>query len=160
MHRKLGFILLPLGVGLILLQVPAKDLSSIEPGPDTRCPVCGMFVAKYPNWIAQVEFLDGSAAFFDGAKDMFRFLLDIGKYRPDADSSQTAGIFITDYYRSKRIDARTAFYVIGSDVFGPMGKELVPFDSEEAAADFKSDHAGEQILRFSEIDRDCIERLK
>jgi nitrous oxide reductase accessory protein NosL len=51
----------------------------------------------------------------------------------------------------KHIDGRAAFYVIGSDVMGPMGKELVPFASEAAARDFLKDHRGQRVLTFKEI---------
>lgn len=37
-----------------------------------KCPVCGMFVYKYPKWVAVIEFWDGSSHFYDGAKDMFK----------------------------------------------------------------------------------------
>jgi nitrous oxide reductase accessory protein NosL len=37
-----------------------------------KCPVCGMFVAKYPDFLGQIIFSDDSHAFFDGAKDMFK----------------------------------------------------------------------------------------
>ena len=143
-----------------LLAASATEPPPVDPGPDSRCPVCGMFVAKYPGWTAQVEFTDGSVAFFDGPKDMFRFLLDMDNYRSGAVATQPDRVFVTDYYRLKRFDARTALYVAGSNVLGPMGKELIPFDTEEAAAEFMSDHNGARILRFSQVDRDCISRLK
>ena len=38
-----------------------------------------------------------------------------------------------------------------SDVFGPMGKELVPFDKEADAREFKKDHKGAAILRFKDV---------
>lgn len=160
MERKFIFLLLLLGILSSIFLILAPDSPSADPGPETRCPVCGMFVDKYPNWIAQIEFQDGSAVFFDGPKDMFRFLLDVRKYLPEAASKTTAGIFVTEYYGSKRIDARSAFYVIGSDVHGPMGKELIPFDAEESAVEFKSDHNGEQIIRFEQVDQNSIRQLK
>ena len=42
-----------------------------KPAATSTCPVCGMFVAKYPQWVATVVWRDGTAAHFDGAKDMF-----------------------------------------------------------------------------------------
>ena len=33
-----------------------------------------------------------------------------------------------EYYSLTRIDARAAWYVIGSGVVGPMGHELIPLD--------------------------------
>ena len=56
--------------------VPAK------PSPKDKCPVCGMFVAKYPDFIATIKYRDGSWVFFDGAKDMFKYYFAIEKYHP------------------------------------------------------------------------------
>lgn len=54
------------------------------------------------------------------------------------------------------IDARTAFYVVGSDRKGGMGAaETVPFASEAAARDFAGRHGGE-IVRFADIPVDYV----
>ena len=47
--------------------------------------------------------------------------------------------------------AQTATYVIGSDVLGPMGHELVPHGSAEEAREFLQDHRGRRVLRFDEV---------
>jgi len=125
------------------------------PGPKERCAVCGMFVAKYPNWVAAVVETDGSRRFFDGPKDLFRFLLGEGApVGPDAE------IWVTDYYTTKPLRARDAVYVLGSDVFGPMGAELVPLNSTEAAESFRVDHGGEKLLNFDEIDAAVMRSLE
>jgi len=40
---------------------------------------------------------------------------------------------------------------VGSDVFGPMGNELIPFLTKEAAQNFMNDHSGDQIIMFDAI---------
>ena len=50
-----------------------------------------------------------------------------------------------------QIDGREAFYVLGSDVYGPMGKELIPFEKETEARGFLKDHGGRSILRYREV---------
>ena len=64
-----------------------------------------------------------------------------------------------EYYDMELIDVRKAFFVIGSDVYGPMGHELIPFATEEDARTFMSDHKGKSILRFEEITPRVIEKL-
>ena len=59
----------------------------------------------------------------------------------------------------KIIDAGKAFFVIGSDVYGPMGSELIPFVSESDAEGFKKDHEGKRILRFEDINPGIIKIL-
>ena len=116
-----------------------------------RCPVCGMFVYKYPKWVAQILFKDGSYYFYDGAKDMFKHIFDIAKYTPGISAENIKDIYVTDYYGVELIDAKSAFYVIGSDVLGPMGNELLPFKDQKSAQEFLEDHKGKAILRFQDV---------
>ncbi len=41
--------------------------------------------------------------------------------------------------------------MIGSDVLGPMGHELVPLESQNDASDFLKEHKGKRILSFEQI---------
>jgi len=122
-----------------------------SPGPNDRCAVCGMFVQKYHNWIATIVFEDGSQVFFDGPKDLFRYILDLEKYK--AQGRKISEVFVTDYYRVRFINAKTAHFVLGSDVMGPMGGELIPLEKREEAETFALDHGGQEILGFDDITR-------
>ena len=115
------------------------------------CPVCGMFPARYPDWIATVLYADGHADHFDGAKDLFKYLLDMATYAGGRKAADIDRIAVTDYYATEQIDARSALYVIGSDVLGPMGHELVPHPDQSDAAEFLKDHQGKSILRFEDV---------
>jgi nitrous oxide reductase accessory protein NosL len=110
-----------------------------------------MFVAKYPHWIATVLFQDGHADHFDGGKDFFKYMLDIKKYGQGRNREQIARMAVTNYYDAARIDAASAWYVLGSDVLGPMGHELVPHTQEADAKEFLNDHKGRRILTFADI---------
>jgi nitrous oxide reductase accessory protein NosL len=125
-----------------------------KPGPKDLCPVCGMLVAKYPHWVATIVYKDGHAHHFDGAKDMFKFWFDPPKYVAGHSREMMTRIAVTDYYNLQPIDAKTALYVIGSDVLGPMGHEFVPLASMEDAQDFMKEHKGKRILRFDEVTKD------
>jgi nitrous oxide reductase accessory protein NosL len=122
-----------------------------DPGPKDTCPVCGMFVAKYPEWIATVLYKDGHAHHFDGAKDLFKYLLDLAKWAPGDKAENIASIGVTEYYGLTRIDAHDAFYVLGSDTLGPMGHELIPMETREDADEFMKDHGGKQITKFKDV---------
>ena len=65
-------VVLLLSLVLFGWRAEAGEVVVAPPGPNVICPVCGMFVAKYPEWIAAVVFKDGHAHYFDGAKDMFQ----------------------------------------------------------------------------------------
>lgn len=137
----------------------AETPKPIKPSAKDKCPVCGMFVAKYTDWLAEIIFKDNSYAMFDGVKDMMKYYFDLKKYNPSKQTSDIKAMFVTDYYTLKLIDASKAYYVIGSDVFGPMGKELIPFGTEADAKEFAKDHKGKQILRFSQITKEIIKSL-
>ena len=136
-----------------------KDVQPRQPGPRDACPVCGMFVAPYPEWIAQVVFEDGSLIFFDGSKDMFKYLLDRGRFSPDKQHLEIAASFVTGYYGGKTIPARRAHFVIGSDVFGPMGPELVPHKTAEEAEEFLEDHKGSRVVVFADVTAELLRSL-
>jgi copper chaperone NosL len=135
----------------------AADKKPVEVKKSDKCPVCGMFVARYKNWLAQIIFADGSYAVFDGPKDMFKYYLNMKKYNPAKTASDISNIFVTEYYSTGLMDARKVFFVQGSDVNGPMGAELVPLATEVAAKDFLKDHKGNRILKFNEV---TIDNLK
>ena len=124
-----------------------------------RCPVCGMFVYKYPKWVAQIIFKDGTSYFYDGAKDMFKHIFDTAKYTAGKKAEDIKAIYVTDYYEVELVDAKSAFYVLGSDVLGPMGHELLPFKDQESAQEFLEDHKGKSIIRFQDVTPAIIESL-
>lgn len=110
-----------------------------------------MFVSKYPDWVATVIFKDSSALYFDGAKDFFSYYHNMNKYTPARNQASIASITVNDYYTLKPVEARQAYFVAGSDVYGPMGKELVPFGKAADAQAFSNDHKGKKTLRFNDV---------
>jgi nitrous oxide reductase accessory protein NosL len=154
-HRAAVILLMlffasPLGAG---------EKAPAGPGPKDKCPVCGMFVYKYPDWVGQIAFKDGSAVFFDGAKDLFKYYFNLKKYSPARTTGDIAAIWVTEYYELVPLDAKTAFFVVGSDVFGPMGRELIPFRTLDAAREFKKDHGGTDILTFGQVSLSVLTKL-
>lgn len=122
----------------------------IEVTKDEKCPVCGMFVYKYPKWATQIFYAKKHYS-FDGVKDMMKY------YFKNRD--EISKILVRDYYSQKAIDATKAFYVVGSDIYGPMGKELIPFANKDDADTFIMDHRGHEVLKFDEITNDKVNRL-
>jgi nitrous oxide reductase accessory protein NosL len=148
-----------LSLFLFAANANAGEVVVAPPGPNSVCPVCGMFVAKYPEWVAAVVFKDGHAHYFDGAKDLFKFMRDIGSYAPGHGPADIAIVAVTDYYGVKTMDARGAFFVVGSDVLGPMGHELVPLASKQDAEEFMADHKGKRILTFDQVGSELLKSL-
>lgn len=136
-----------------------EDVEPLAPITGTeRCAVCGMFVAKYPAWISQLKLNDSRVMMFDGPKDMFVFYFSPNMY--GAGGAAPEQLLVKDYYTRKWISGREALYVTGSDVFGPMGHELVPFESREAAENFLKDHHGKNILAFEEVTDEIVQAMR
>ena len=120
------------------IAVPAK----------AKCPVCGMFVSKYPKWAGLIV-VGEKKYYFDGVKDMMKFYIFDADF--PYDRNKISSMKVTDFYTLEAISAKEAFYVSGSDLYGPMGNELIPFKTGKAAKNFMKDHGGNEIVPFSEI---------
>ena len=139
----------------IILSCGSNEKMKTETvGGEHRCANCGMITSKYPKWEQKVVSKDKGIMYFDGARCMFKILLDENQHPKKIDS-----ILVKDYYSLKYINAKDAFYVTGSDVLGPMGNELVPFKTQEEAQGFKKDHNGKMIVRFDDVDMKMIMKL-
>lgn len=136
-----------------LLAQPVKDIS-----PQERCSVCGMFVGKYPDWVTQVRLSNNTVKFFDGVKDMMAFSFNPASF--GASGQKIEEIWVKDYYTLAWLDGRSAWYVMGSDVYGPMGHEFIPFSSAAAAENFRKDHKGTKVVRFDEITEPMVQSLR
>jgi copper chaperone NosL len=150
-----SFFLIPAGARVFSAEQKTTPASSERKparhsGTD-KCAVCGMFVEKYPDWIAEVIYEDGSVVFFDGPKDLFTYYFNIKKYTPQKSREEIAAMYVTSYYTGAFINAATAFYVTGSDVMGPMGREFIPFSGDAEAREFMRDHKGEKIVAFKQL---------
>lgn len=152
MHKKMLFISITvLFLILINRSALAGDVKPAKPSKKDKCPVCGMFVAKYPDWVGEIIYENGMTVFFDGAKDLFKYYFNIKKYHPQKDQTGIKAIYVTEYYDLVLINAYNAYYVIGSDVYGPMGRELIPLKNEEDANEFLKDHKGKKIVKFKDV---------
>jgi nitrous oxide reductase accessory protein NosL len=128
-------------------------------GDKARCPVCGMFVAKYDVWITQIRYSETVVHNFDGVKDMMAYFFDPVAYNGQP-REKIQEMWVKDYYSLKWIEARKAFFVTGSDVHGPMGHEFIPFSSQVAAESFKTDHHGKEILAFEGITAEMVDKMR
>ena len=121
-----------------------------------KCPVCGMFVYKYPKWASKMV-VGSKSYYFDGVKDMMKFYIFDGDF--PFNRADIKEILVRDFYTLESIPAKEAYYVVGSKVYGPMGNELIPFKSKKEAKDFINDHGGDKIIRFNQIDAKLVMSL-
>ncbi|MDW7774125.1 MAG: nitrous oxide reductase accessory protein NosL [Desulfobulbaceae bacterium] len=122
------------------------------------CGKCGMYPAHYPQWQAQIIFTDGSMSAFDGCKCMFGFMFNMDQYDPAHSKDDIAGIWVRDFNSGEWLEAKSAHFVIGSEVMGPMGRELIPFHRQSAAESFQREHGGE-LAGFDAVSMETLRPL-
>ncbi len=157
MKRGLPCLILII-LSLIILPLSAAPDDEL-PSRKEKCPVCGMFVDMFADWNARIEFSDSTYATFDGAKCMFKYYLEMKKYSPLKRKNDVTAISVKDYDSKEPIAARQAFYVIWSDIYGPMGHEPIPFALEKDAKKFLKDEKGKKIMGFKDITMKVIRAL-
>ena len=115
---------------------------------DTECVVCNMKVAKYPQHDCQILRKDNSSIHFCSTQCLINYNADPGQYvkKPVASKMTWTKIYPNGGYES----AIGLYYVVGSKLLGPMGREAIPFRSKKAAETLVSKQGG-KIVRFNEL---------
>jgi copper chaperone NosL len=106
-------------------------LTSCEKG-DERCALCGMKIDSLSAWRADLELVDGTTRHFDTPRCALR------AWRGGRFDART--IRVIEYYDRVWKDGNEVAFVIGSDVNGPMGPDVVPVDPLRAQK-FADDHS-------------------
>ena len=152
--RCAGTLALVLVVGAC--NKPATKAAALEPGKDTACALDGMVLNDYPGPKAQIHFAEGAPEFFCDLTELFAIVLSPEQKRP------VTGMFVQDMGkadwaqpRGHWIDARSAFYVVGSRKHGSMGPTFGAFAGMPDAEAFASKEGG-KILRFDQITLDML----
>jgi copper chaperone NosL len=127
--------------------------------PGNKCPVCGMYTSMFTDWNAHIHFKDATTAVFDGAKDMFKYYLDVKRYDPQRNRNDMVAVSVKDYYSKTSINAFQAYFVIWSDIYGPMGHEPIPFEKLADAKRFLGEHKGRGIISFQDVNPELIASL-
>jgi copper chaperone NosL len=124
----------------------------------TSCPVCNMKLEDSKAGVAAVVFKDGKVVGFDSAGDMFRYVREPVKYSISTENIKN--IFVTEHGTKKFMDAKQAFFVVGSEVQAGMGAEVVPFSKKEDAEKFSSEHKGKRVGAYAEVTADDVKSSK
>lgn len=126
-----------------------------------ECHVCGMIITELPGAKAQaVESRSTAVRKFCSTQDMLSWWL-----QPENQHLQ-AELYVHDVAKTPweqpqdefLIDARTAFYVLGSSVQGAMGPSLVSFGTREAAESFVATKGG-RVLSWEQMDLAVLQEL-
>lgn len=124
-----------------------------------RCPVCGMYPARSPDWAGQIIFSNGDAQFFDSPVSLLLFLNDVPRYSAGRSSDDIVARYVTDVTSKEWIDAGAAFYVHGSSARGPMRAGILPAFASAAAAQQFADQRGGVVQPWDGIDPAEVQRM-
>ncbi len=109
--------------------------------------------------VAAVVFKDGKVVGFDSAGR------HVSLY-PSASQIQhqhwetLQNVFVTDYRDKKLMDAKQAFFVVGSEVQAGMGAEVMAFSKKEDAEKFNTEHKGKRVAAYAEVTADDVKSSK
>jgi copper chaperone NosL len=121
---------------------------------------CNMALLEHPGPKGQIILRgDNRPVWFSSARDTVAFTL-LGE-----ESKAFRAIYVSDMARAESwenpgatswVEARQAWFVLGSDRRGGMGaEEAVPFSDRAAAGRFAAEHGG-RVLRMAELPRDWV----
>lgn len=124
--------------------LPPNAARPVPPG--ARCPVCGMFPARYPRWAAQVIFGDGDVQFLDSPLSLFHYLQRVERYTTGRRLADVAAVFVADHGGGPWLPLEQAVFVHGSSQLGPMRSGNLPaFASAAEAQAFAARHGGQTL---------------
>lgn len=155
-HARQSALLVAIASTLVLAACnnDSKTAGPQEITSNTVCSLDGMVLADYPGPKAQIHYAQGEPDFFCDTVEMFSIYL-----RPEQQKAITA-IFVQDMGKAdwmtpkgQWIDARKAFYVVGSKREGSMGPTIASFAEENSARQFAAQYGG-KVLPFAQVTPD------
>lgn len=126
-----------------------------------ECHVCGMIITELPGAKAQaVESRSSNVQKFCSTQDMLSWWLQPENKHLKAelyvhDVAQTPWEHPQDEHL---IDARSAWYVVGSSLLGAMGPSLVSYSEREAAETLAATKGG-RVLSWEQLDMAVLQEL-
>jgi copper chaperone NosL len=136
-------------------QQNGQILAPVEITRATTCSLDGMTLADYPGPKAQIHYAGQAAPeYFCDLIEMFNITL-----KPEQ-TRKTLAIYVQDMGQTQWeepkghwIDAKSAYYVVGSKKMGSMGPTFGSFAKEDDAKQFAKTNGG-KVYKFGEITPD------
>jgi copper chaperone NosL len=116
----------------------------------SRCQRCGMVLDIRSRWYTKLQLMDNQFQEFDTPKCAFHVWLD-GKVKAKS-------LWVRGYYSQEMLVDTNLVFAIGSDIFGPMGPDLVPVEPKFSAK-FAEEHKAKQLLLTKTVTKAVLENL-
>ncbi|MFC1816787.1 nitrous oxide reductase accessory protein NosL [Thermodesulfobacteriota bacterium] len=128
-----------------------------EPSADTRCAVCNMFPAKYPQFNTQILTAKHGTIHFCSSQCLVEFTAHPDQYVIKKVTGKMTWVHV---HPDKGYEnAIGLYYVVGSRLLGPMGTEAIAFRSKNAAYEFVAKKGG-QAVRYQQLTPELIKKGK
>jgi copper chaperone NosL len=138
-------------------QAPDAD-GTFHVSEGDLCPVTGRPIPASSPWTAAVTLRDGRAYYLLSPRALARGYLHAREaFR--VEQSAIVRLLVTDYTSGKPIDARRAYFLLGTKVIGPRGPDLIVVDSDEGAKRLQREREG-RVLRLSDLTRDLLRTMR
>jgi copper chaperone NosL len=140
-------------------NLAAQRAIAIESGEE--CHLCGMIITNFPGPKGQLyERGQSQNRRFCSTRDMFAYLLD-PEHQHNIQRAFVHDMAVTPWDHPDEdtyIDAREAWYVVGSSRKGGMGPTLASFAEEAHASAFALKYGG-QLYRFEQISLEMLSAM-
>jgi nitrous oxide reductase accessory protein NosL len=133
-----------------ILALAVSPLACKATPAEARCSFCGMKIDPTSAWLAELVMADGTKSTFDTP----RCAMTAWRTRGIAAKS----VRVQEFYAREWSDGKDVVFVIGSDVTGPMGADLVPV-SPAKSAKFMIDHAAPRAVDLGSITPELLKSL-
>ncbi len=145
-------------MALLSISIFADKITLLN--PNTNDMVYHTSLKKYKRFICEAKLQNGKTVQFVSMKSMIQVYWHQKHFlEVKLISAKIKDMFVQDFRTGKKVNAKTAFYVVGSGIVGPNGANLVPFESIKSAKLFEKDYGGSKILSFKDISLHLIQLL-
>lgn len=151
---------LPALVAVLLIAACGEVVKVAAPSEvdkETVCVLDGMLLRDFPGPKGQIHYEQGPPDFFCDTKELFSIYLQ-PEQKKRVLAIYTQDMAKTDWASPQGywIDAKAAFYVVGSRMQGSMGPTIASFAAEPDARAFAGRYGG-KVLRFAEVTPEMVD---
>lgn len=149
--------LLLMAAALVACHKPVETTAPVEITSATSCSLDGMVLAEFPGPKAQIHYATGKPDYFCDTTEMFSIYLQ-PEQKKRITGIYTQDMAKTDWEKPQAnwIDAKQAFYVLGSKKTGSMGPTLAAFAHSSDADDFAKKFGG-KVVKFEQVTPEMVD---
>jgi len=151
--KKILFVIVLLSISIFADKITLLN-------PNTNDMVYHTPLKEYKRFICEAKLQNGKTVQFVAIKSMIQvYWHQRHFFKVKLISAKIKDMYVQDFRTGEKINAKTAFYVIGSSIVGPNGANLIPFKSIKSAKLFEKEYGGSKILSFKDLSLRLIELL-